>query len=131
MNSQAQQYTNILQRVLPWLELTAVVLILVSVSVQVFFPQSILGHAYPVAVGLQYALIVLTISKRRGIIQTLPLLFGVILLTTFLIYARLWLLLMGGIMSVVGVISVAWPRLREIYHRLSTSYREISASSKE
>jgi len=130
MNSQAQQYTNILQRVLPWLELTAVVLILVSVSVQVFSPQSILGRAYPVAVGLQYALIALTISKRGSIIPTLPLLFGIILLTTFLIYARLWLLLMGGIMSVVGVISVAWPRLREIYHRLSTSYREISASSK-
>jgi hypothetical protein len=52
------------------------------------------------------------------------------LILSFFIFPRVWLLLLGGAVSSVGAILVFWPQLRDIYHRLSTSYREISAASK-
>jgi len=40
-----------------------------------------------------------------------------------------WLSL-GGVLSSLGAISAAWPQLRDRYHRLSSSYREIAVSGK-
>jgi hypothetical protein len=83
-----------------------------------------------VGLGCQLAVVVRVITLRRGVVPMIPVLIGGVSILGFFIFPRVWLLLLGGAMSSVGAILVGWPQLRAIFHRLSDSYREISASSK-
>lgn len=80
--------------------------------------------------GCQLAVIVRVLRARRGIVPTIPVFIGGVLILGFFIFPQVWLLLLGGAVSSVGAILAVLPQLRNIYHRLNNSYREISASSK-
>jgi hypothetical protein len=82
-----------------------------------------------ICIGLQTMLVGLVVRKR-SIPGSILILLGGLFLLGFVMFAQPWLLLAALGISSAGGLLLVMPQLRDIYHRLSNSYREISASSK-
>lgn len=135
MTSQPTQRESILPRVLKWLYLSAFLLLIVSIPLRAgiadrFGLQTISYFIYRAPLALLFVVVVLDGRVRRGPVPTIALLVGGVLLLSFSILPRLWLLIPSVMVLGLGATFVVWPQLREICHRLSSSYREISTSSK-
>jgi hypothetical protein len=82
-----------------------------------------------VFVGLQLAGPVFVI-RRSGIIPVVLVLTGGLLLLGFIVFPQGSILLLGATVSSAGALCVAWPQIRDLFHRMAQSYREMAKSAK-
>lgn len=143
MNSQASPRESLLRRVVnesvprrvvKRLYLGAFLLLIVSFLLRgiadKFGLQTLSYHITSAPSVLLFLVILIDGKERRGFVPTIALLVGGVFLMFFSIFPRWWLLVPGLVVLAVGAIFVVWPQLRNVSHRLSNSYREMSASSK-
>lgn len=143
MNSQASPRESVLRRVVnesvprrvvKRLYLGAFLLLIVSFLLRgiadKFGLQTLSYHITSAPSVLLFLVILIDGKERRGFVPTSALLVGGVFLLFFSIFPRWWLLVPGLVVLAVGAIFVVWPQLRNVSHRLSNSYREMSASSK-
>ena len=79
--------------------------------------------------GLQVATFVFLV-RRSGIVPAVLFFIGGVSLLGFGFSLQVWLLLLSGGASGAGGICLAWPQMRDLFHRLAGSYREMSESKK-
>ena len=75
--------------------------------------------------GLQLAELVFVI-RRSGIVPTILMFIGGVAIIGFIIFPRMWLLLLGIGMSIASGIWIVWPQIRDLFLWMSSSYREIA-----
>lgn len=79
--------------------------------------------------GLQLAALV-SVIRRSGIVPAILMLIGGVAFIGFIIFPRLWLLLLSIAMSIASGVWIAWPQIRDLFQRMASSYREIAESNK-
>ena len=80
--------------------------------------------------GLQLAGLVFVI-RRSGIMPVILVLTGGVLWLGFIVFPQAWILLVLGVaVSSAGGFCLAWPRIRDLFHRMAQSYSEIAKSTK-
>jgi len=82
-----------------------------------------------VFVGLELAGLVFVI-RRNGIIPVVLVLTGGVFLLGFIVFPQEWILLLGVTVSSAGGFCLAWPQIRDLFHRMAQSYSEIAKSAK-
>lgn len=80
-------------------------------------------------VGVQLAEFVLVI-RRSGIVPTILIFIGGMAFIGFVIFPRMWFLLLSIAMSIASGVWIAWPQIRDLFQRMANSYREMAESNK-
>ena len=135
MNSRLSRLENVLLRVVRWSFPASFILnVVVAWWLQGkhgLFLRWIEIQRYLALIYLVFAITLLgQILKQRSITGAILIFLGGLFFAGFVMFVQPWMLLIGLGVSMAGGIWMAMPQLREIFHRLSTSYRAISASSK-
>ena len=82
-----------------------------------------------VCLGLQLAAIVF-FMRRSGMVPTTRVFIGGVSFLGFIVFLQMWMLLLGVAMSIARGFCVAWPQIRDLFHRMGRSYCEIAKSAK-